>query len=223
MTLQSMTGFARVEGSSGRYRWAWELRSVNGKGLDLRTRLPQGHEGLEADIRRLAGERLTRGNIQIGLSVTVSENKVEAVLNRDALAAVLALRDELGPEVLDPAPLKLDTLLSIRGLVDMREATDDADAIAARDADILGGLERAISALADMRTTEGAALRRILEDHIHRIEDSPADRGRSLALSGRNRPPAGGAARGPDGHDIRPRPRPPASGNRADCHQGRFA
>ena len=87
MTLQSMTGFARVEGSSGRYRWAWELRSVNGKGLDLRTRLPQGHEGLEADIRRLAGERLTRGNIQIGLSVTVSENKVEAVLNRDALAA----------------------------------------------------------------------------------------------------------------------------------------
>lgn len=171
MTLQSMTGFARVEGSSGRYRWAWELRSVNGKGLDLRTRLPQGHEGLEADIRRRAGERLTRGNIQIGLSVTVSENKVEAVLNRDALAAVLALRDELGPEVLDPAPLKLDTLLSIRGLVDMREATDDADAIAARDADILGGLERAIAALADMRTTEGAALRRILEDHIHRIED----------------------------------------------------
>jgi uncharacterized protein (TIGR00255 family) len=170
MTLQSMTGFARVEGSSGRYRWAWELRSVNGKGLDLRTRLPQGHEALETDIRRLAGERLTRGNLQIGLSVTVSENRVEAVLNRDALAAVLALRDELGPEVLDPAPLRLDTLLSIRGLVDMREATDDAEAIAARDADILDGLERAVSALADMRTTEGAALRRILEEQITRIE-----------------------------------------------------
>lgn len=170
MTLQSMTGFARVEGSSGRYRWAWELRSVNGKGLDLRTRLPQGHEGLETDIRRLAGERLTRGNLQIGLALTVSENRVEAVLNRDALAAVLALRDELGPEVLDPAPLRLDTLLSIRGLVDMREAADDAEAIAARDADILDGLERAVSALADMRTTEGAALRRILEEQITRIE-----------------------------------------------------
>ena len=171
MTLQSMTGFARVEGLSGRYRWAWELRSVNGKGLDLRTRLPQGHEALETDIRRLAGERLTRGNLQIGLSVTVSENRVEAVLNRDALAAVLALRDELGPDVLDPAPLRLDTLLSIRGLVDMREATDDPDAIAARDADILDGLERAICALADMRMTEGAALRRILEEHIGKIEE----------------------------------------------------
>ncbi|MDH4412822.1 MAG: YicC family protein [Rhizobium sp.] len=171
MTLQSMTGFARVEGSSGRYRWAWELRSVNGKGLDLRSRLPQGHEALETDIRRLAGERLTRGNIQIGLNVTVSENRVEAVLNRDALAAVLALRDELGPAILDPAPLRLDALLSIRGLVDMREASDDAEAIAARDADILDGLERAILALADMRTTEGAALRRILEEHIARIEE----------------------------------------------------
>lgn len=171
MTLQSMTGFARVEGSSGRYRWAWELRSVNGKGLDLRARLPQGHEALETDIRRLAGERLTRGNLQIGLNVTVSENRVEAVLNRDALAAVLALRDQLGPDVLDPAPLRLDTLLSIRGLVDMREATDDAEAIAVRDADILAGLDRAITALADMRTTEGAALRRILEEQVTRIED----------------------------------------------------
>lgn len=171
MTLQSMTGFARIEGSSGRYRWAWEFRSVNGKGLDLRTRLPQGHEALETDIRRLAGERLSRGNLQIGLNVTVSENRVEAVLNRDALDAVLALRDQLGPDVLDPAPLRLDTLLSIRGLVDMREATDDPDAIAARDADILAGLDRAIAALVEMRTAEGAALRRILEEHIGRIEE----------------------------------------------------
>ena len=52
MTLQSMTGFARVEGTSGRTRWAWELRSVNGKGLDLRLRLPPGLEALEADVRR---------------------------------------------------------------------------------------------------------------------------------------------------------------------------
>jgi uncharacterized protein (TIGR00255 family) len=170
MTLQSMTGFARVEGTSGRYRWAWELRSVNGKGLDIRSRLPQGQEYLETDLRRLVGERLTRGNLQIGLSLSASENRVEAVLNRDALNAVLALRDQLGPEILDPAPLRLDTLLSIRGLVDMREAVDDEDAVAKRDADILTGLCEAVTALATMRETEGAALGAILEDHITRIE-----------------------------------------------------
>lgn len=170
MTLQSMTGFARVEGTSGRYRWAWELRSVNGKGLDVRSRLPQGQEYLENDLRRLVGERLTRGNLQVGLSLSVSENRVEAVLNHDALNAVLALRDQLGPEILDPAPLRLDTLLSIRGLVDMREAVDDEDAVSARDADILAGLGGAVAALATMRETEGAALRAILEEHIARIE-----------------------------------------------------
>lgn len=171
MMLQSMTGFARNEGTTGRHRWAWEFRSVNGKGLDIRARLPQGLEHLETEVRRLVTERLTRGNLQAGLSLTVSENRVEAVLNRDALDAVLRLRDELGPGLIDPAPLRLDTLLSIRGLVDLREATDDEAAIAARDGDIIAGLERAVAALVDMRASEGDALRRVLEDQITRIEE----------------------------------------------------
>lgn len=171
MMLQSMTGFARSEGTTGPYRWAWEFRSVNGKGLDIRPRLPQGLESLETEVRRLVTERLTRGNLQVALSLTVSENRVEAVLNRDALDAVLRLRDELGPGLIDPAPLRLDTLLSIRGLVDLREATDDEAAIAARDGDIVAGLERAVAALVDMRSSEGDALRRVLEDHITRIEE----------------------------------------------------
>ncbi|MCJ7994844.1 YicC family protein [Rhizobium cremeum] len=171
MALQSMTGFARAEGTSGRYRWAWELRSVNGKGLDIRMRLPQGMEGFETEIRRLLGQYLTRGNIQVGLSVSVSENRVEAVLNRDALDAVLRLRDELGMDLVDPAPLRLDALLSIRGLVDFREAQDDEQALSARDADILAGLEQAVRALCDMRMTEGDALCRVLSDHVANIEE----------------------------------------------------
>ncbi len=171
MALQSMTGFARAEGTSGRYRWAWELRSVNGKGLDIRMRLPQGMEGFETEIRRLLGQYLTRGNIQVGLSVSVSENRVEAVLNRDALDAVLRLRDELGMDLVDPTPLRLDALLSIRGLVDFREAQDDEQALSARDADILAGLEQAVRALCDMRMTEGDALCRVLSDHVANIEE----------------------------------------------------
>ncbi|MGG2476046.1 YicC/YloC family endoribonuclease, partial [Rhizobium sp. BR5] len=92
MTLQSMTGFARSEGTSGRYRWAWELRSVNGKGLDVRLRLPTGLEALETGLREIAGGHLSRGNIQAGLTLAIAENRLEAVINRDALAAVLALK-----------------------------------------------------------------------------------------------------------------------------------
>ncbi|MGX5665787.1 YicC/YloC family endoribonuclease [Rhizobium daejeonense] len=171
MALQSMTGFARAEGTSGRYRWAWELRSVNGKGLDIRMRLPQGMESFEPEVRRLLGQHLTRGNIQVGLNVSVSENRVEAVLNRDALDAVLRLRDELGTDLVDPAPLRLDALMAIRGLVDFRETQDDKAALAARDADILAGLEQAARALCDMRKTEGDALCRLLSDHVSSIQD----------------------------------------------------
>ncbi|KQV11244.1 hypothetical protein ASC97_15060 [Rhizobium sp. Root1203] len=169
MALQSMTGFARREGTTGRWRWAWELRSVNGKGLDVRIRLPQGLERLENDVRRLIGERFSRGNMQASLSVSAAENRFETVLNQEALAAVLALRDQLGG-IIDPTPLQLDTLLSIRGIIEFRETEDSEDALAVRDAEIADGLLVALSDLRSMREHEGAALGRVLNDHVSAIE-----------------------------------------------------
>lgn len=173
MALQSMTGFARSEGSCGRYRWTWELRSVNGKGLDLRLRLPTGMEALEADLRDIASKSLSRGNIQAGLSIATTEARQEAVINRDALDAVLALKRDLGTVVSD-APLSLDTLLSIRGLVEFKEPEESADAQETRNRDIIEGFAAAISALTTMREREGAALFTILSGHIDRIEQLTA-------------------------------------------------
>ncbi|CDZ56118.1 YicC/YloC family endoribonuclease [Neorhizobium galegae] len=170
MTLQSMTGFARSEGTSGRNRYAWELRSVNGKGLDIRLRLPPGLERLEPDVRRLITEKFSRGNLQATLTLTVAETKVEAVLNRDALAAVLALRAELG-DLVDPSPLRLDTLMGIRGLVDIREAEEDEETVAARDIAILGSLDEAIGHLQRMREGEGTALAAVLKGQVARIAE----------------------------------------------------
>ncbi|MCJ9751162.1 YicC family protein [Neorhizobium sp. BETTINA12A] len=170
MTLQSMTGFARSEGTSGRNRYAWELRSVNGKGLDIRLRLPPGLERLEPDVRRLITEKFSRGNLQATLTLTVAETKVEAVLNRDALAAVLALRAELG-NLVDPSPLRLDTLMGIRGLVDIREAEEDEETVAARDAAILTSLDEAIGHLQRMREGEGTALAAVLKSQVARIAE----------------------------------------------------
>ncbi|MBB6179036.1 YicC/YloC family endoribonuclease [Pseudorhizobium flavum] len=170
MTLQSMTGFARDESSFGRYRIVWELRSVNGKGLDLRLRLPPGLERLEPDVRRLVGEQVTRGNIQASLTLVASETKLEAVLNREALDAVLSLRAELGA-VIDPAPLRLDTLLGIRGIVEIREADESPEEADARDAEILECLARATAHLRQMREQEGAALADVIARQIDRIEE----------------------------------------------------
>ena len=169
-SLQSMTGFARSEGTSGRNRFAWELRSVNGKGLDMRLRLPSGVDRLEQDVRKRISERFSRGNLQVALSLSTEDAKVEAVLNRDALAAVMALRAELG-DLVDSAPLRLDTLLGIRGLVEIREAEDDEQAVTARDAAILNCLGDALFKLEEMREHEGSALRDILTRHVDRIAE----------------------------------------------------
>lgn len=169
MTLQSMTGFARSEGTSGRYRWAWELRSVNGKGLDLRLRLPSGMEALETAFRDIASQTLSRGNIQAGLSLSASETKLEAVVNRDALDAVLALKQELGSAISD-APLSFDTLLSVRGLVEFREPVETEEVQSARNADIVAGFSAAVAALRTMREREGTSLYALLSTHIDRIE-----------------------------------------------------
>ena len=169
MALQSMTGFARREGTSGRSRWAWELRSVNGKGLDVRLRLPPGLERLETDVRKLIADRFSRGNLQVGLSLSVEESRVEVVVNQEALAAVLALRDQLAG-IVDPAPLRLDSLMAVRGLVEFKEAEEGEEVLAARDADIISGLEEALGDLSDMRGREGWALGQILLGQVATIE-----------------------------------------------------
>ncbi len=183
MPLQSMTGFARSEGTSGRCRWAWELRSVNGKGLDLRVRLPQGFEQFEPMVRQKAAAAFTRGNMQIGLSVSVAEAQVQPVINQAALSAILALREQLSG-IVDSAPLRLDTLLGVRGVVDFREAEESEAERESRDRDISTGLDAAIERLLTMRLGEGHALRQVLGGHVGKIAGLAAaieaDRSRSV-------------------------------------------
>jgi uncharacterized protein (TIGR00255 family) len=169
MPLQSMTGFSRSEGGIDRFRWVWELRSVNGKGLDLRFRLPTGFEHMEPVFRKLAGDLFSRGNIQINLTVTTAQAEVEAVVNETALAAIFALQDRLKGR-LDPAPMRIDTLLAIRGIVDFREKEPAEDDRLLREDDILSGFAAAASALLDMREREGEALAAILLGQVDRIE-----------------------------------------------------
>lgn len=173
MPLQSMTGFARSEGTSGRCRWSWELRSVNGKGLDLRIRLPQGFEHFEPEVRQKAAAAFARGNMQIGLSVSIAEPQVQPVVNQAALSAILALREQLA-EIVDAAPLRLDTLLAIRGVVDFREAEESEADRTRRDADIAAGLDAAIGRLLSMRLGEGEALRQVLGGQVGRIAELAA-------------------------------------------------
>jgi uncharacterized protein (TIGR00255 family) len=143
---------------------------VNGKGLDLRLRMPPGFERPWRPMcGKRGGEAFSRGNVQASLSVQASAGKVEAVINDAALDAVMALRERLGDRI-DPAPLKLDTLLSIRGVVDFKEEDEGEGAVDALDHAVLEGLDKASASMKAMREREGEALRTVLGGQIDVIE-----------------------------------------------------
>lgn len=170
MTIQSMTGFARREGGADGLRWTWELRSVNGKGLDIRLRLPPGFDRLEAPARKIIAAAFSRGNVQATLSSIREAGDVAVALNEPVLEAVMAAAEKVASR-LDVAPPRLDGLLAIRGVLEFAEGQQDEAARAAHDRACLDDLDAAVAALKSMRESEGAHLKAVLEGHIGEIAD----------------------------------------------------
>jgi uncharacterized protein (TIGR00255 family) len=167
MTIASMTGFARAPGVTGGFRWAWELKSVNAKGLDLRLRLPPGFDAIEAEVRARLGKNLSRGTCYAALSVQREAVIPEVRINEELLrrlAAALANMDS-SPNL---RPASLDGLLSVRGVVEIHDA-DDAMELALVQEQALAALDQAIAALVAMRRSEGAALGEIVAARLAKL------------------------------------------------------
>jgi uncharacterized protein (TIGR00255 family) len=181
MTLSSMTGFARSHGISGTYAWAWELKSVNAKGLDLKLRLPPGWDAIEAPARAKGAEALSRGSVFANLTVN-RQNAAPAVrVNEPVLAAVLATLKGLAGKV-DAAPPTLDGILSLKGVIEVSDAEESEEERAAAEAAIVASFVQTLKGLAEMRRTEGTALGKILTDRLSEIASLTA---RAEATPGR--------------------------------------
>lgn len=168
MNLASMTGFARVAGFSAPFRWAFEIKTVNAKGLDLRLRLPAGFDALEPAAREKIGAAIARGTCYANLTVTREGPTVFARVNREALAGLIA---DLGgferPHGLGPATL--DGLLAVRGMVEIVERDEDEATLLRAQAAILEGLDLALKNLRATRAEEGAALGVVIGEKLDRI------------------------------------------------------
>lgn len=169
MALQSMTGFARAVAAHEGLSIAWELRSVNGKGLDLRLRTPPGFERLEQPARAAAQQRFSRGNVQASLSVGGSTASVRPVVD-EALLDELAATARRLEERHGLAPASSAGLLAIRGVIDYPENAEDDEERARRDAVILFAFENALDQLVAARQAEGEALKALLLGHVDTIE-----------------------------------------------------
>lgn len=168
MTLASMTGFARVAGAAASYRWAWELKSVNAKGLDLRLRVAPGFDAIETEARARLAKVLTRGTCYATLTVQRDAVVPEVRINTDLLRQLTEALSQMPlGETLRPA--SLDGLLGVRGVIEVRDRADDDTELTNVQAATLASLDEALAALVAMREGEGEALGQILRHRLKRL------------------------------------------------------
>jgi uncharacterized protein (TIGR00255 family) len=169
MALSSMTGFARGHGVSGNYAWAWEIKSVNAKGLDFRLRLPPGWDAVEAPARARAADKLARGTVYATLTVDRKGVTQTVKVNEPVLNAVLDTLKKLGGK-LDAAPPTLDGILGLKGVIEVAEEEErEEDRLAAEKA-VLAGFDKALADMLAMRASEGATLGKLLSTRLDEIE-----------------------------------------------------
>ncbi|MDF1734218.1 MAG: YicC family protein [Minwuia sp.] len=172
MAITSMTGFARREGVADAWKWVWEARSVNGKGLDVRYRLPSAFDTPDSDLKRKAQALLSRGNVSISLHVDRDKAAEGSLtINRNWLQA---LREEAVRHA-DGAPVDIAGLFAVRGVVEVVEQQPEEDEFAHRDKAILADHAGLLTDLVKARDEEGARLQAIIASLIDEIETQVAE------------------------------------------------
>lgn len=166
--LSSMTGYGRSHGSLPGVSFVVELKSVNGRGLDMRVRLAPGFDALEPEIRRRIGKGVTRGSLTVSLNVDREGEGGRVVVNHQALEAVLEGFKWLEMRVEAQRPT-LDGIMGLKGVLEQHEtplSTDEEEALSSA---ILAAFDEAVTALVAARAEEGARIAAILNERVDEI------------------------------------------------------
>ncbi|WP_170381130.1 YicC/YloC family endoribonuclease [Ruegeria atlantica] len=168
--IRSMTGFASGKGAFGPHSWTWELRSVNGKGLDMRLRVPDWLTGLEAALRGQMSKALSRGNVTLSLRLNRDETAPDLVLNEAAMAAALTAlartQDLAAVHGVTLAPSTASEMIALKGML---EAGSDVDDPAPLVGELTNEFADLLAAFIEMRESEGQALAEILDGQLKQV------------------------------------------------------
>jgi uncharacterized protein (TIGR00255 family) len=168
----SMTGFAARRGAGAGHAWTWDLRALNGKGFDLRLRLPDWIDGLELAVRAELQKAVTRGNVSLTLKIAAEEAREASAFRLNAanltaaLAALAQVEDAARAAAVPLQPPTAADLLTLRGILDA--TAQEVDTTPLRQA-LLADLPALLADFAAMRATEGAALASIIAAQIDQI------------------------------------------------------
>lgn len=169
--LTSMTGFAARAGQAEGFTWSWELRSVNGKGFDLRFRMPDWLGALEADLRKQVSAIVSRGSVSLNLRITRDAGDNALEINPEALTRVLdaiaQIEDQAGSVGVNLTPASASDVINFRGVMDAPQNRDASERL-------LEALQADIASLLDsfdaMRAAEGASLHAVLSRQLDEVE-----------------------------------------------------
>jgi len=176
-----MTGYARVDGAGDGIAWTWEAKSVNGRGLDVRCRLPPGMDSLEPSVRSALSGRMARGSVSVSLAVSRPDGAVRPYVNREFLDSLLEMARSYAAAAGAPPP-RLEGLLSVRGVVEIAEPEETEAERRERAAAILGSFDRVAEELVDARRREGEHLEAIVCERLAEIEALMSEAARLASL-----------------------------------------
>ncbi len=173
-----MTGYARLAAvgcPTQSHTATWEIRAVNGRGLDIRFRLPHWLDRLEPALRTRL-KACQRGTITVSLDLRGTTRDTNLTINRPLIEEIIGLQQALGALV-DQAPLRLTDLLSVRGVIESPAQTDanpQNEPDPAEDTALLDLLARTVAQFLASRRAEGAKLSEILHGQIAGIAEHTA-------------------------------------------------
>ena len=162
-----MTGYARADGDAEGDAWTWEVKSVNGRGLDVRCRFPSGMDYFEKHIRSKLAEQLTRGNITVALLLSRPHGSSRPSVNQEFLDSLIVLAKSLAA---DGTPPRLESLLAVRGVVEVNETEETVEQRTQRDTAIRDSFRDVVDALVAARREEGRHLEEVVRDQLTEIE-----------------------------------------------------
>ncbi|MCF8473666.1 MAG: YicC family protein [Emcibacter sp.] len=169
MTLSSMTGFAREAGAWNDYHWTWEIKSVNGRNLDVRFRMPIGLDAVEQAARKIIKDHIARGSINVNLQLSRDAASTAFKVNQEMLDILVEVAIDTSMRNHLPQP-SLDALMGIRDVIQYIDKEEDEETILSRDKILLKSFDSSLKSFMNVRDTEGSALQIILNDILNDIE-----------------------------------------------------
>jgi uncharacterized protein (TIGR00255 family) len=186
--IKSMTGFAAVTREDDRATVAVTIRSLNHRYLDLQLRVPQSLAAIEGDVRGLVGKRVSRGRVELSLSLQVRQLPgVDVEFNQEFGRALETAIDQAREQGLVTGALTPGDLLRLPQALTIRERQTDADETAQAELGMRARetIDQALVELDGMRVREGDHLRADLDarrtfvaDLVERVAVA-ADEGRA--------------------------------------------